>query len=115
MPRERTKNSKRRRREESSSRDLDEATSTGKCQATEVSNQSFVTEYETFRGEYDLAKITAGCRSALFDTPAACRAAHAKHRNTIDSNLAKALKAIGGYNKVKVFSVKFVATSSIHT
>jgi len=68
----------------------------------EQANQSSATEYETFRGEYESAKITAVCRVALFDSPAACRAALAKYSMSIELPLANALEVVGGYEiKVK--------------
>jgi len=47
--------------------------------------------------------VLASCRSALMNSPGACRAAFTKHRAFVDPALAKALEVAGGY----VHSVKY--------
>jgi len=52
------------------------------------------------------------CRSALVKSPAASRAALAKHRAFIDPELAKALGIVGGYAKNEV--MPFFLTLSLY-
>lgn len=91
---------KRKRKESSSPRNSPNAVN------IKTGSQSLAEEMDFFRAEMKAAGVQAVCLAALVKGPSASRAALAKHRSSIEPDLAKALETVGGY-ELKVISISF--------